>query len=120
MKRHFTIELASIDPGGAPGDLMKDLMIDGVKRLRRLNHLTDDFLYTAQKLNWPDEAEGSWILVPLGSDLAICQWDPGDEALWRLGLAVGCLKVVRILRKADLSSFIASGDDAEHADDQKI
>jgi hypothetical protein len=106
VERHFTIVLADVDPGGGPSALIKDLQTDGSKRLLSLERLTDNFVYEAQKMNWPDGPEGSWILVPLGRDLAICQWDPGDEGLWRLGLAVACLKVVRIIRKGDISRFL--------------
>lgn len=109
-KRRFTIELVLVDQGGGPSDLERDLEIDRKARLRRLDNLDDGDLFEAEKLNWPGDSEGSWILVPLGNDLAICQWDPGDEGLWRLGIAVACLKVVRILRKSDVPSFISSGE----------
>jgi hypothetical protein len=105
-RRHFEVELVVENLDGTPSDLSRDLEIDGVKRLRRLEHLTDSFLDEAQQIHWPTESEGSWILVPLADDLAVCRWDPGDPALWALGGTPGRLTVVRILRKSMAQDFL--------------
>jgi hypothetical protein len=97
--RHFKVEYALIDATGEPSALYYDLSLDRKKRLRRIERLTDDFLYVKKELPWPRGPEGRWILVPLRGDVALCQWDPGNAALWELGFEVGRLKVVRIVRR---------------------
>ena len=104
--RHFKVDLVLRDPDGHPSALASDLSTNGSKRLRRLDGLTDDFLDEAQSLSWPRGREGSWIYFPLADDIVICQWDPGDEGLWRGGFRVGRLKVIRIIPRTDLADFL--------------
>jgi hypothetical protein len=104
--KRFEVELALVDPDGQPSALSADLLTNGKKRLRRLGKLTEDFLDEAQPMSWPAGREGAWIYVPLDDDVAICQWDPGEKALWDLGLSVGHLKVVRVVRRSDLLNFL--------------
>jgi|SRR5271169_1643198 hypothetical protein len=111
--KRFSIELVVHNPDGQPSALCKDLLIDEKKRLGRLAKLTEDFLDEAQPMQWPAGSEGAWIYVPLADDIAICQWDPGAKALWDLGLTVGKLKVVRIIRKRDLRRFLTQAEGAD-------
>lgn len=104
--KRFTVELVKSDPDGQPSALCRDLVVDCKGRLRRLQSLTEDFLSEAQPMHCPAGREGAWIAVPLGLDVAVCQWDPGPKALWDLRIdGVGVLKVVRILRKRDFHRF---------------
>lgn len=112
-RRRFRVELVLLDPDGQPSDLARDLGTNRSKRLRRLNGLTEDFLDEAQSMNWRRGSEGSWIYFPLADDIVICQWDPGDKGLWALGYQEGRLKVVRILRRTELPSFLASAEEPE-------
>jgi hypothetical protein len=105
--KHFTVDFALVDAAGRPSALVDDLRVDK-KRVRRIERLTDDFLYAKEELKWRSGPEGRWILVRLQKDVAICQWDPGNEALWALGFAVGRLKIVRIVRKAVIPSILAA------------
>jgi hypothetical protein len=104
--KRFKVELALRDADGQASDLARDLETDGAKRLRRLDKLTEDFLDEARPMEWPPGPEGAWIYVRLAKDIAICQWHPGPKALWDLGLRVGILKVVRIIRREDLLDFL--------------
>jgi hypothetical protein len=109
--RHFKVELALQDADGQPSDLARDLGTDRSNRLRRLEGLTDDFLDEAQNMTWPRGREGSWIYFPLADDIMICQWNPGEKGLWALGYKEACLKIVRIVPRADLPGFLASTDE---------
>jgi hypothetical protein len=104
--RHFTVGFVFDDADGKPSALYHDLGVDRPRRLRRLERLTDDFLVTAKSLQWRRGPEGAWILVSLGSDYALCQWNPGNAALWELCFAVGRLSVIRIIRKADVPGIM--------------
>jgi hypothetical protein len=105
--KHFTVDFAFVDVAGRPSALVDDLRVDRKQRMRRIERLTDDFLYAKEELKWPIGPEGRWILVRLQKDVALCQWDPGNEALWALGFAVGRLKIVRIVRTAAIPSILA-------------
>jgi hypothetical protein len=106
--KHFKVDIILDNAAGKPSALYYDLRVDREKRIRRIERLTDDFLYTKQELYWRSGPEGRWILVPLSRDIALCQWDPGNEALWNLGFGVGRLKVVRIVRKGDVPAILAA------------
>jgi GTPase SAR1 family protein len=104
--KHFRVEFTLIDTAGQPSALYYDLNVDREKRIRRIERLTDDFLYTKIELHWPTGPDGRWILVPLRGDVALCQWNPGNPALWELDLEVGRLNVVRIVRKTDIKAIL--------------
>jgi hypothetical protein len=106
--KHFEVEFVLVDAAGKPSDLYYDLRIDREKRKRYFDRLTDDFLYTKEELPWRIGPEGRWILIQLHKDIALCQWDPGNETLWALGFKVGKLKVMRIVRKADTPAILAA------------
>jgi hypothetical protein len=106
--KHFKVDFVFVDAAGKPSALFYDLKVDREQRMRRVERLTDDFLFTKEELKWRTGPEGRWILVPLRKDVAICQWDPGNEALWNLGFEVGRLKIMRIVRKADLPAILAA------------
>ncbi|NTY60126.1 hypothetical protein [Mycolicibacterium sphagni] len=93
------------DSDGSDSDLARDLRTDGAKRTLAINRLTEDFLFRATPLYVPPGPEGAWISVPLGPDVAMCQWDPGDPAAFAAGLPVGRLKVVRVIRKNDADTI---------------
>lgn len=105
--KHFRVEFVLMDAAGQPSALYYDLSVDREKRIRRIERLTDDFLYIKKELHWPSGPGGRWILVPLRGDVAICQWNPGNAALWELDLEVGRLRVIRIVRKADIPAILA-------------
>ena len=44
--------------------------------------------------------------MSLGNDYALCQWNPGNAALWELCFTVGRLSVIRIVRKADVPDIL--------------
>ena len=106
--KHFRVEFTLIDAAGQPSALYYDFNFDREKRIRRIERLTDDFLYTKKELHWPTGPDGRWILVPLRGDIALCQWNPGNPALWELDLEVGRLNVVRIVRKTDIQTILAA------------
>jgi hypothetical protein len=104
--RHFTVVLVDEDADGKPSDLYNDLLVDRARRVRSLERLTDDFVVTAKGLKWRRGPKGAWILVSLGDDYALCQWNPGDQALWELCFPVGRLSVIRVVRKADVPGIL--------------
>lgn len=83
--------------------------MDGPRRRRQLDRLTDAFVYKAQKMDsWPSTAEGEWIVVPLGADFAICQWECLNcQFLWMQGIRSGLLKVVRIVPPEKVARLLA-------------
>lgn len=103
---HFTVGFVFDDTDGKPSALYYDLEVDRARRLRRLERLTDNFLVTAKSLQWRRGPQGAWILVSLGNDYALCQWNPGNAALWELCFTVGRLSVIRIVRKADVPDIL--------------
>jgi hypothetical protein len=105
-KRFETVVVMS-NPDGTPSALAVDLRTNGAKRLLAIKRLTDNFLFDAKPLLVPWGEEGAWITVPLGKDdIAMCQWKPGPKLAWEFGLPVGRLKFVRIIRRADESTYL--------------
>jgi hypothetical protein len=111
--RGFEIDLVQYRPDGSLSELNRDLAKDRAAIVKGLDRLTNEFVHTARKLPWRGNAEGSWIVFPLGGNIALCQWQPGQPELWHLGVGRGMLKVVRILGPAELQRLLDSHEDDE-------
>jgi hypothetical protein len=58
--------------------------------------------------DWPPGNEGQWVVVPLGDDFAVCQWECLHcQLLWANGIRAGVLKVIRIVPPGKLVELLA-------------
>ena len=113
MARTFTIKLVPPEPNGQLPALMTDdlsLRSERLKYLRLLDNLTNEFLYQAGPMKWPRSSSGSWISFPLGTRVAICQWNKGEPDLWEYGLGLGTLTVMRIVTDETYQAICMQGN----------